>query len=138
VRPSPDAEIVARDYKIAHTVVPCPKVGYCSLPAGNSSSVVKWREALARGMPIVAGLRLTPEYEALTQGNPFYQPDKNQPLSKKGHVVVVVGFEDGSSSFFVKDSRGKGFANFGTWHLPYDVVSTPLVPLAYGVYKLTY
>lgn len=99
--------------------------------------VEQCRIAIASGFPILVGLWMTSAYKALSSSNPVHGPPPREP-SSDGHAVVAVGYDDTKRALRVKDSRGAGFADAGSWWLPYPALDTPLIHELWILRKISY
>lgn len=108
----------------------------------NTNRVNSWKNAIQSGMPIIMGFFITEAYENI----PFAQNIHSKPigLSTDGHAVTVMGYDDMHENnmpelgaFYIRDSRGNGFADQGYWWLPYSLVDTHLVVDSWTVLRLS-
>lgn len=109
----------------------------------NNNRIAGWRNAIQQKYPVIIGLYLTDAYENIPKTNYTHILPMNGPASD-GHAVTVMGYDDvhdngalDSGAFFVRDSRGDGFADKGYWWLPYVLVETHLIVDSWTVLGLT-
>lgn len=77
----------------------------------------QWKEAIGRGLPVLIGFFMSPEYDDILAGVRLVH---GAPTAKgQGHATLVVGYDDGTQEFTVRDSRGPAVGVAGTWQLPY-------------------
>lgn len=105
--------------------------GYLRLDTGER--IENWRNCLANGLPIVAGIWTQSSYWA---GEGMHADSAE--ASRAAHAVCIVGSDDNSNVFFVRDSRGTGFANGGEWPLAYRVAASRRVIESWTIRTLTY
>jgi len=115
-RPSLAADVAAAQFRLR--VLPWQ---YLRVPPGQQAR--RWKAGLARGVPVMVGLDLPPEYERLYHGENVLQPGHGPAVDR--HVVLVVGWSQGA--FFVRDSRGTRIGNAGHWWLPDRFADSTLV-----------
>ncbi len=84
-----------------------------------------WLATLGSGWPILMGFWQTPGYAAIHAGLPRHG-DQLSPRAPVGHAVLVIGHRR-RRGFRIVDSKGRGFANRGTWWLPDHLLETPLI-----------
>ena len=81
------------------------------------------KACLADGFPFVMGINVFKEFESqeVAQSGVVPMPGpKDPPIG--GHAVMVVGYDDASQSFFVRNSWGSSWGAGGYFRLPYDYV----------------
>nr|VFJ95519.1 MAG: hypothetical protein BECKLFY1418A_GA0070994_10514 [Candidatus Kentron sp. LFY] len=109
----------------------------------NRNRINEWRNAIQQGAPVIMGFDLTNTYQNIPNTNNTHALPVND-AAFDGHAVTVVGYDDshdcgslGAGAFFVRDSRGTGFADRGYWWLPYELVETHLVVDSWTVLRLS-
>ena len=85
------------------------------------------KAALAAGLPVVCGITVYESFEgedvAKTGIVPMPDTAKEQLLG--GHAVCIVGYDDASKTFTVRNSWGDSWGDKGHFHLPYAFVANP-------------
>ena len=77
----------------------------------------EWKGAIDRSLPVLIGFFMSPEYEDIRNGATLVH---DAPTAKgNGHATLVIGYDDATQEFTVRDSRGPGIGVAGTWQLPY-------------------
>jgi len=91
----------------------------------NSLQMIK--RTLAAGFPIVCGILIYESFESeeVEKTGTVPMPDTLKEELLGGHAVLIVGYDDASKTFFVRNSWGEGFGNKGYFTLPYSFVSDP-------------
>lgn len=109
----------------------------------NNNRVDDWRNSIQQGSPVIMGFELTDAYNNIPKTNNTHGLPVNS-VSFDGHAVTIMGYDNehdngqiGAGAFFVRDSRGSGFADSGYWWLPYELVETHLVVDSWTVLSLT-
>lgn len=77
--------------------------------------VKKVKEALKRG-PLMATLKIFEDFLAYKSG--VYKHAKGPKLGS--HTLMIIGFDDGSKSWIVRNSWGPGWGENGFGRLSYD------------------
>lgn len=139
-RPSPKADDEAKTRMIAFDPV---VLTWAYEHFENNNRIDGWRNAIKQGAPVIMGFDLTRAYHNIPNtGNIHTRPEND--VGTDGHAVTVMGYDDnhdnasfGCGAFFIRDSRGDGFADKGYWWLPYDLVETHLVVESWTVLRLT-
>lgn len=89
-------------------------------------SEVAIKAALAAGFPVVIGFTVYDSFESgeveKTGVVPMPGPDESQ---LGGHAVVVVGYDDESRRFRVRNSWGSGWGQSGYFTMPYAYLTDP-------------
>jgi C1A family cysteine protease len=82
------------------------------------------KACLAAGHPFTVCIRVFPGlFEARTTGKiPLPSEADCRQGSSRGHAMVVVGYDDASRQFIVRNSRGTGWGDGGHATLPYEYV----------------
>lgn len=101
--------------------------------ADGIKRVIKWKNAISQGYPVVAGIWLQSSYW-LQQG----MLEEEAAPHQGAHAVCIVGYDDTEESFLVMDSRGAAFADDGNWSLSYEVASKNRIIESWGIRTLTY
>ena len=80
------------------------------------------REALAAGLPIIFGLKLTQAFFSPPASGLIATPDPADPQSASHglHAMLMVGYSDRQRVFIVRNSWGAGWGAGGYCYLPYD------------------
>lgn len=99
------------------------------------SGAGQWLESLRRRMPVVAGFWVTSSYRSITPANPVHGPIPPES-STVGHAVAVVGFDEASSAFLIKDSRGTEWGDRGMWWMPASIVDSSLIESAFALGRI--
>jgi len=77
----------------------------------------QWKAAIESSVPVLVGFFMSPEYERILQGMTSVLDSPTSRLN--GHACLVIGYDDGTQEFTVRDSRGTGVGATGMWQLPY-------------------
>lgn len=102
-----------------------------SLP--GPTRVVRIREELRKGCPVVVGITLPKSYPDSFLDSKFEWNDPSTPLGSAGHCLLVVEASDSRNGLLVQDSRGPREFDRGCWRLGYRVVDSFIVREAYSV-----
>lgn len=109
----------------------------------NNNRIDGWRNAIRHGAPVIMGFDLTSAYKNIPHTENTHTRPEND-VGTDGHAVTVMGYDNdhdngslGRGAFFIRDSRGDGFADKGYWWLPYDLVETHLIVDSWTVLSLT-
>ncbi|MEI8321314.1 MAG: C1 family peptidase [Alphaproteobacteria bacterium] len=93
----------------------------------NNTDVSALKSVLASGFPVVFGFQVYSSFEsqivATTGIVPIPTPSKEQYLG--GHAVVLAGYDDASSTFWVRNSWGSGWGLQGYCKIPYAYLTNP-------------
>ncbi len=82
---------------------------------------------LAKGIPIVLGISIYASFETerVAQTGIVPMPDTKKEQRLCGHAVVVVGYDDITERFLMRNSWGAGWGNRGYFTIPYDFITNP-------------
>lgn len=75
------------------------------------------KQQLARGVPVVFDIRLSPEFTTL-KGNGVFNPPG--VLNGGGHTMTAIGYDDARGAFRIQNSWGRKWADGGYTWLGYD------------------
>ncbi len=84
----------------------------------NQGSVFEMKSFLAEGVPIVAGIRVYPDFRDLDQDNPIYDNDAGERMMD--HAVVIIGYDDDRAAFEILNSWGTSWGIGGYGWIAYD------------------
>ena len=84
--------------------------------AFDASAVIKVKEQLARGVPVVFAMNVTPKVRAL-RGDAVLNEDD---VPGEGHAMVAVGYDDAKQAFLIQNSWGPSWGNKGYGWFGYD------------------
>lgn len=94
--------------------------------------------ALANGYPVVVGFLV---YSSFVSGN-WYRTTANMPYPNTrserflgGHAVLLVGYNNNTQRFIVKNSWGSGWGDKGYFYMPYQVIQNPNMSSDFWVIK---
>ena len=92
----------------------------------DNTNIDEIKSCLASGYPIAFGFTVYPELESQKVGNwgvlPMPQPG-DQPIG--GHETLIVGYDDASGYFKVRNSWGPGWGLNGYFLMPYAYATDP-------------
>jgi C1A family cysteine protease len=74
---------------------------------------------IADGQPIVFGTKLAKSFEDF-RGGGVYSRKEREPLLKKTHAMVLIGYDDDRKAFRLQNSWGPGWGDHGRAWLAYD------------------
>lgn len=86
---------------------------------GTSSVAIK--QQLAAGKPVVIGIQVLPDFDNLGPLNDTY--NSSAGLSRGGHAVTIVGYDDARSAFRFMNSWGTGWGLAGYGWLDYSFIT---------------
>lgn len=113
VKPSPACYAQALKYRA---------VNYAAVPQTEQSL----KQCLAQGYPVVFGFTVYDSFE--TQ---FVAATGDAPMPEKfdtalgGHAVLLVGYDDATGRWLIRNSWGKGWGKAGYFTLPYAYLTDP-------------
>jgi len=95
-------------------------VAYRRVPRGT----IPLRAALAAGFPVVFGFSVFESFESGEVANTGVvpMPERGEQMLG-GHAVVLVGFDDASQRFLVRNSWGTGWGMDGYCTMPYEYLA---------------
>lgn len=84
------------------------------------------KETLAGSLPIVIGFTVYESFEstAVAQSGVVALPGPGEQVLG-GHAVLVVGYDDSTSMFIVRNSWGSGWGQSGYFMMPYAYLTNP-------------
>lgn len=97
-------------------------VGYQSV----NQNLADLKGCLAEGYPIVFGFTVYDafENEAVAQSGALDLPQLSEQI-QGGHAVLIVGYDDASQRFIVRNSWGADWGQKGYFTIPYAYVTSP-------------
>ena len=105
-------------------------VSFARAPLG-----LECRAALAQGLPVVFGARFPNamlQVEAAATGR-INLPLGGWPAPGGGHAMLVVGYDDGSRTWTVRNSWGAAWGDRGHVHIPFEVMERYAMPTQFWV-----
>lgn len=87
-----------------------------------SRDIDQMRGCLAEGYPFVIGFTVYTSFKSqqVTQTGVLNLPDTNAERVLGGHAVLIVGYDDSSSRFRVRNSWGPDWGQHGYFTMPYE------------------
>jgi C1A family cysteine protease len=80
------------------------------------------KNALARGFPVVVGFDVYESFYNIGSNGIMSYPNVNTEELLGGHAVAIVGYNDNTSRFIVRNSWGTSWADRGYFYMPYRVI----------------
>lgn len=80
------------------------------------------KEVLAAKKPVVLGMEIFYDFTTVNKDNPNIKMPVTYAFSLGNHAVLVMGYDDSTSSFLIKNSYGVDWGDKGYAWLPYDYV----------------
>ena len=107
---------------------------YQSIANGNVSAC---QTALAAGFPVVIGFDVYSSFESQTVANTGMMPYPNTRTEKLlgGHCVLLVGYNNNSQRFIVRNSWGSNWGDRGYFYMPYQVIQNTSMSSDFWVNK---
>lgn len=93
--------------------------------AGTYEKVLNFagvKNALARGFPVVIGFDVYESFYNIGTNGIMPYPNVNTEQLLGGHAVAIVGYNDNTSRFIVRNSWGTSWADRGYFYMPYRVI----------------
>ncbi len=86
-----------------------------------SQNLTQMKNCLAQGLPFVIGISVYQSFESqeVASTGIVPMPSQNEQLLG-GHALLVVGYDDSTQRFTVRNSWGSGFGDKGYVYLPYQ------------------
>jgi C1A family cysteine protease len=94
--------------------------------------------ALSNGYPVVIGFTV---YSSFETGNWWYTtadmpyPNKRSEIVLGGHAVLLVGYNNSTQRFIVKNSWGSNWGDNGYFYMPYQVIQNTAMSSDFWVIK---
>lgn len=88
-----------------------------------SRSLKQMKQCLVSGHPFVFGFSVYNSFESAGDTGIALFPSKKDVLLG-GHAAMVVGYDDKTSMFKVRNSWGKDWGNMGYFFMPYDYLTS--------------
>lgn len=100
-----------------------PTVGYAKV-AQNATAM---KAALAAGNPIIVGFTVFESFEsqAVAAGGMVPMPNTATEQVLGGHAVLIVGYNDATQRWIVRNSWGAGWGDKGYFYMPYQYFTDP-------------
>ena len=80
------------------------------------------KNALARGFPVVVGFDVYNSFYNIGSNGIMTYPNVNTEELLGGHAVAIVGYNDNTQRFIVRNSWGTSWADRGYFYMPYRVI----------------
>jgi C1A family cysteine protease len=80
------------------------------------------KNALARGFPVVIGFDVYESFYNIGSNGIMPYPNTATEELLGGHAVAIVGYNDNTSRFIVRNSWGTSWADRGYFYMPYRVI----------------
>jgi C1A family cysteine protease len=80
--------------------------------------------ALSQGHPVVLGFSVFESFNKVGADGVVAMPNPAESL-EGGHAVVIVGCDDDTQRYIVRNSWGPGWGDAGYFHMPYAYVENP-------------
>ena len=93
--------------------------------AGTYEKVLNFagvKNALARGFPVVIGFDVYESFYNIGSNGIMPYPNVNTEQLLGGHAVAIVGYNDNTNRFIVRNSWGTNWADHGYFYMPYRVI----------------
>ena len=93
--------------------------------AGTYEKVLNFngvKNALARGFPVVVGFDVYESFYNIGSNGIMPYPNVNREQLLGGHAVAIVGYNDNTQRFIVRNSWGTNWADRGYFYMPYRVI----------------
>lgn len=92
-----------------------------------SQGLNAFRQTLAGGLPIVIGFSVYDSFEsdAVARTGIVPMPNLKTESVLGGHAVLVVGYDDATKRFKVRNSWGEDWGDHGYCYFPYDYLMNP-------------
>ncbi len=87
--------------------------------AGARLKVLRIKESLAQGKPVIIGMKIRKNFARLKKGSKYWWPDLGNTTPMGGHAMVVVGYDEADKSFEVMNSWGRNWARDGFIKIKY-------------------
>lgn len=96
------------------------------------------RYTLSQGYPIAFGMMLYESFmsDAVANSGIIPMPDLTTESALGGHAVLLVGYNDLTREFIVRNSWGQNWGDYGYFYLPYEYIETPNLTADYWTIKL--
>ncbi|MBL7766454.1 MAG: C39 family peptidase [Chitinophagaceae bacterium] len=86
--------------------------------------VLKTKQSLAEGKPVVVGVSIKYNFLDLNKTNPVWDPKSGLAFSAGGHAMVVIGYDEGKQAFELLNSWGTKWGNDGYGWIKYEDYGT--------------
>jgi C1A family cysteine protease len=88
----------------------------------NNSSLYDLKSCLANGLPIVFGMSVYGSFMSVGSDGIVPLPTQNEQLYG-GHSMLIVGYDDNTQVFIVRNSWGDSWGNKGYCYIPYSYLT---------------
>lgn len=102
--------------------------------ANNFTAVI---DALNNGYPVIIGFLVYSSFLSSTVARTGIMPNPNVRKESLlgGHAVLLVGYNNATQRFIVKNSWGTNWGDKGYFYMPYDVIKNPRMSSDFWVIK---
>ena len=97
---------------LTHRAVKYNKIGQSELQIKNS---------IYNGYPVIFGMIIKESIYKINQSNYIYQPFVSEPVLG-GHALLIIGYDDTTKLFNIRNSWSKDFGNQGNFCIPYSII----------------
>jgi len=93
-------------------------------PVNISQDETTIKYYLSSGFPVVLGIACYQSIFNVTSANPVYNPPPNDVLVG-GHAVLIIGYNDSTQLFKIRNSWGSAWADNGNFYISYNYILDP-------------
>jgi len=91
--------------------------GYALVTSGD---VAAMKSQLAKGLPVVIGINVYPDFVDISQNNQIY--DNMNGISRGNHAICLIGYDDSKNAFKFINSWGTNWGLGGYGYISYDLI----------------
>lgn len=94
-------------------------------------------DALNNGFPVIVGFLVYSSFmsQAVARTGMMPNPNTKRETLLGGHAVLIVGYDNNTQRFIVKNSWGTNWGDKGYFYMPYDVIKNPQMSGDFWVIK---
>lgn len=92
-------------------------IGWSELQNGNYTEM---KQQLAKGIPVVIGIPVYPDFDELSPSNPIY--DNTDGTNRGGHAVCIIGYDDSKQAVKIINSWGTSWGLSGYGWISYKLL----------------
>lgn len=77
------------------------------------------KDCIASGFPVITGIDIFDSFDTMSANNKWILPKPSGNLNG-GHALTIIGYDDNTKLFTIRNSWGEGWGDKGNFYMPYS------------------